>query len=143
MFRKLDKQEAVKKSSVTVHSAPDQRLANLKRGLSAEDQELVDRLAKLRSEVRDIKGVPSQDEIEERLAKLKGLDPKVYKQPAFSPAVAKLAVDSATDLLNQMSEEVAIDSQSDLPKESTVPPTQVICYFIVYLKLPLIRQFIA
>jgi len=51
--------------------------------MSVEDQQLVNRLSKLKSEIREMKGdIPSQSEIEERLAKLKGIDPEVYRKPA-------------------------------------------------------------
>ncbi len=101
-------------------------MTNLKRGLSVEDQELVNRLSKLKSEIRDMKGnIPSQSEIEERLAKLKGIDPQVYKKPAvFSKP--KSNVDEATDLINQMREEVAIDRQSDdIPSSTPCESEQV------------------
>lgn len=92
-------------------------MTNLKKGLSFEDQQLVNRLSKLKSEIREMKGdIPSQSEIEERLAKLKGIDPEVYRKPAAIYVKPKTNnVDEATDLINQIREEVAIDRQSDLP----------------------------
>lgn len=71
-----------------------------------------------------MKSIPTQDEIEERLAKLKGIDPQVYKKPTvFSKP--KSNVDEATDLINQMSEEVAIDGKTDSSSSTSFPMQQV------------------
>ena len=113
--RRLEKLENPNRNPIVVYT-DSTRMSNLKRGLSSEDQELVNRLSKLKNEIREMKGaVPSQTEIEERLAKLKGIDPQVYRKPAVFTK-SKSNVDEATDLVNQMREEVAIDRQShDLP----------------------------
>ena len=89
--------------------------------MSAEDQELVNRLSKLKSEIREMRNVPSQNEIEERLARLKGIDPQVYKKPAVFNQQPRSNVDSATDLINQVREEISIDNQLDLPESSYIP----------------------
>ncbi|XP_046646110.1 abscission/NoCut checkpoint regulator-like isoform X2 [Daphnia pulicaria] len=114
--QKLEKLENPNKSPIVVYTE-DSRMTNLKKGLSFEDQQLVNRLSKLKSEIREMKGdIPSQSEIEERLAKLKGIDPEVYRKPAAIYVKPKTNnVDDATDLINQIREEVAIDRQSDLP----------------------------
>ena len=128
----MNKLENPNRTPIVVY-ADRARVSQLKRGLSSEDQELVNRLSKLKSEIREMKNVPSQDEIEERLAKLKsetremreipsqdeieerlarlrGVDPATYKaKPAFIPIQTRSNVDSATDLINQVKEEVAID----------------------------------
>lgn len=109
--------ETPKTNPIVVYTQ-DSRMANLKRGLSVEDQELVNRLSKLKNEIREMKSVPTQNEIEERLARLKGIDPQVYRQPAVFTK-PKSNVDEATDLVNQMKEEVAIDRQSDIEFSST------------------------
>ena len=78
----MEKLENPNKSPIVVYTE-DSRMTNLKKGLSFEDQQLVNRLSKLKSEIREMKGdIPSQSEIEERLAKLKGIDPEVYRKPA-------------------------------------------------------------
>ncbi|XP_046457257.1 abscission/NoCut checkpoint regulator-like isoform X1 [Daphnia pulex] len=121
--QKLEKLENPNKSPIVVYTE-DSRMTNLKKGLSFEDQQLVNRLSKLKSEIREMKGdIPSQSEIEERLAKLKGIDPEVYRKPAAIYVKPKTNnVDDATDLINQIREEVAIDRQSDLP--SATPSNQ-------------------
>ena len=113
--RQLEKLEVPRKAPVIVYT-DNARMTNLKRGLSTEDQELVNRLSKLKSEIREMRNIPSQSEIEERLAKLKGIDPQVYQQkPATVFTQPRSNVDSATDLINQVREEIAIDRQSDSP----------------------------
>ena len=112
---------------------PNSRFNNLKRGLSAEDQTLVDRLERLKKETGAVitpapsqgeieerlhklraREIPSQEEIEERLASLKGIDVQVLRKPhTFVQQVRQPNVDSATALINQMVEEVAIDQQTD------------------------------
>jgi len=110
-------------------------MANLKKGLSFEDQQLVNRLSKLKSEIREMKGdIPSQSEIEERLAKLKGIDPEVYRKPAAIYVKPKTSnVDEATDLINQIREEVAIDRQSDLPSETPAHQSEEVKLLFLYL----------
>ena len=98
----------------------------MKRGLSTKDQELVDRLSKLRNATREMRNIPSQDEIETRLAKLKGIDPDVYKKPIVFSQPKKSNVDSVTDLLNQMVEENEIDLQSGVHPASVIPAEQVV-----------------
>jgi len=98
-------------------------LTSLKRGLSVEDQALVDRLSKLKTEIKDVKQTPSQQEIEDRLAKLKGISPDVYRKPAVFTTYSNSNVDPVTQLLNQVTEETAIDSQSDHPVEMDQTPS--------------------
>lgn len=112
-FSKLEKLENPNRNPVVVYTE-NPKMADLKRGLSVEDQELVNRLSKLKSDIREMKSVPTQEEIEERLAKLKDIDPQVYRKPAIF-SKPKTGVDEATELINQMREEVSIDRQSDLP----------------------------
>ena len=129
----MEKLENPNKSPIVVY-AEDSRMVNLKRGMSIEDQQLVNRLSKLKSEIREMKGdIPSQSEIEERLAKLKGIDPEVYRKPAALYVKPKTNnVDDATDLINQIREEVAIDRQSDLPSETpAIQSEQVKLYLLL------------
>lgn len=100
-------------------------MTSLKRGLSVEDQALVDRLSKLKTEIKDVKQTPSQQEIEDRLAKLKGISPDVYRKPAVFTTYSNPNVDPVTQLLNQVTEETAIDSQSDHPVEMDQTPSHV------------------
>ncbi|KAK4010191.1 abscission/NoCut checkpoint regulator [Daphnia magna] len=118
---RLEKLENPNRNPIVVYTE-DTRMTNLKRGLSVEDQQLVDRLSKLKHEIREMKqDIPSQSEIEERLAKLKGIDPEVYRKPPAILVKPKTNnVDDATALINQIKEEVAIDRQFDVPSEIPV-----------------------
>merc|ERR1712071_642011 len=110
--KKLLTLENPNKSPITVYKQTECRFTSLKRGLSMEDQALVDRLSKLKTETKDLKQIPSQQEIEDRLAKLKGISPDVYRKPAVFTTPSNPNVDPVTQLLNQVAEESAIDSQS-------------------------------
>ena len=114
-FRKLHTLENPNKSPIVVYKqSGENRLTSLKRGLSLEDQALVDRLSKLKTDVKAIKEIPSQREIEERLARLKGISPEVYKKnPLVTATSLNPNIDPVTQLLNQVAEESAIDLQSD------------------------------
>lgn len=117
-------------------------MADLKRGLSVEDQELVKRLSKLKSEIREMKSVPSEMEIEERLAKLKGVDPQVYRKPVVLVKPNTGGVDEVTHLLNQVRDEVSIDTQMDLDPSSTpVQQSDQVHLFICEVLLFLFTQF--
>lgn len=110
-------------------------MTNLKRGLSSEDQQLVNRLSKLKHDIREMKqDIPTQTEIEDRLAKLKGVDPQVFrKPPAIFVKPKTNDVDDATELINQIREEVAIDRQSDVPPEIPVfQPNEVLLHNVVF-----------
>lgn len=116
-------------------------MGNLKRGLSMEDQALVDRLQKLKSdkgtlkvvppseaeiaerlqklrkERKELIPIPSQEEIEDRLARLKGINPDVYRRPLNLVSATKQSqpnVDAVTALLGQVAEEVAIENQAPI-----------------------------
>lgn len=71
--RQLETLENPCAAPIVIYKEPS-RYSRLKRGLSEEDSKLVDRLAKLKSETRQLADIPSQQEIEERLARLRGVD---------------------------------------------------------------------
>lgn len=126
----MEKLENPNRNPIVVYTE-DTRMTNLKRGLSVEDQQLVDRLSKLKHEIREMKqDIPSQSEIEERLAKLKGIDPEVYRKPPAILVKPKTNnVDDATALINQIKEEVAIDRQFDVPSEIPVFQSDEVIYY--------------
>lgn len=141
--QQLERLENPNKPPITVytHSAANTRMGNLKRGLSMEDQALVDRLQKLKSdkgtlkvvppseaeiaerlqklrkERKELIPIPSQEEIEDRLARLKGINPDVYRRPLNLVSATKQSqpnVDAVTALLGQVAEEVAIENQAPI-----------------------------
>ncbi|NXS21138.1 ANCHR regulator, partial [Mystacornis crossleyi] len=100
-------------------------------GLSKEDRAIAERLERLREE-RKPKSIPTQAEIEARLAALKedgrgpvpstqemedrlavlqGRDPPQAPRPAHQPPDTRSLVQQTDDLLTQLSEEVAIDER--------------------------------
>ncbi|GBN38763.1 Abscission/NoCut checkpoint regulator [Araneus ventricosus] len=109
--------EALKKQSFSVDSSAHIRL---KSQFSNEtDKDLAERLQKLKRD-RVKAASPSESEIEERLAKLKGMDPGRYKAPpiqVFRPTEKITAEEQASNLITQITEEVALDSRLVKPED--------------------------
>ncbi|KAF8773794.1 Abscission/NoCut checkpoint regulator like protein [Argiope bruennichi] len=109
--------QALKKQSFSVDSSAHIRL---KSQMSNEtDKDLAERLQKLKRD-RVKAASPSESEIEERLAKLKGMDPGKYKAPpiqVFRPTEKITAEEQASNLITQVSEEVALDSRLVKPED--------------------------
>ncbi|GIY30809.1 hypothetical protein CEXT_652191 [Caerostris extrusa] len=64
--------------------------------------------------------LPSESEIEERLAKLKGMDPSKYTAPpiqVFRPSEKLTSVEQASNLITQITEEVVLDSRRIKPED--------------------------
>ncbi|XP_029349442.1 abscission/NoCut checkpoint regulator isoform X3 [Echeneis naucrates] len=84
------------------------------KALSKEDQAIAERLQKLKEETTPTpsRPVPSAEEMEDRLAALRGLPPPSKAPPAVHcPPDNRTQTEQANDLLSQMTEEVAIDDQ--------------------------------
>ncbi|XP_070578706.1 abscission/NoCut checkpoint regulator-like [Ptychodera flava] len=116
--KRLEKQAALEASGNAVSQrdahVPKSRPKKCK-GLSPKDKEIAQRLEKLKEErIKERGPIPSVEEMEERLAKLKDLDPEVMKQPTkpvYQPPVQKSFADQYEELFSEIAEEVALDAK--------------------------------
>ncbi|XP_077178977.1 abscission/NoCut checkpoint regulator isoform X2 [Paroedura picta] len=128
---KQNQPQGPQKGLVKSQSQTDSRY----RGLSKEDRAIAERLEKLKKESKS-KSVPSQAEIEARLAALKDDStkpipstqemedrlaalqdrpcPSTAPRPVYQLSNTRTQVEQSDDLLNQMSEEVTIDQSSEI-----------------------------
>jgi len=92
---------------ITIYPGPSAKHANMPKA----DLELMNRLKQLKSEG----DLPSEAEVEQRLAKLKGLPADYYKKPgvAFISSPAKTEHQQTEDLLAQMMDENKLQMHSD------------------------------
>ncbi|KAG8190362.1 hypothetical protein JTE90_022009 [Oedothorax gibbosus] len=108
--------EAFKKQSYSVDSETHARLKS--QWSNEKDKALAERLQRLK---RDrIKNLLSEDEIAERLARLKGMDPAKYNAPpiqVFRPAEKRTSIEQASNLMQQITEEVNLDFRRVKPED--------------------------
>lgn len=106
---------ALTKQSFSLDSGP---------GLSSQwsnekDKDIAERLQKLKRErIKD--DIPSETEIETRLAQLKGMDPDKYKAPpiqVFRPPDKRTSFEQTQDLMQQLKEEADLDSRLVKPED--------------------------
>jgi len=86
------------------------RIHNLKRGLSKDDQKIVDRLSQLQAERKGVKSVPSEAEVRERLARLKGEFSAAPTNP-LPPPDTRADIQRSEDLVKAVAAEVSLDEK--------------------------------
>lgn len=86
---------------------------------SEKDKEIAVRLQRLkRDKIKDT--LPSEDDIAERLARLKGIEPSKYKAPpieVYRPPDMRTCVEQTVDLMKQMELEAELDSRLVKPED--------------------------
>ena len=86
------------------------------------DEEIEERLRQLKSDQSPEASVTDQKAIEERLARLKGIDPKVYSMPpitVYQQIKHKTDVEKTDDLIKQLSDELNIDDTTRVSLKNT------------------------
>lgn len=115
--KRLEDLEAPGKAPITVYRQ-NSKIANLRRGLSQDDQAIVDRLEKLKKERKEKEQATTDSEVAERLAKLRGVkavqddDKPFYKAPD-----TRTEAEKTKDLLEATNEEIELDM-----KNKTISP---------------------
>jgi len=110
--KRLEGLEAPGKTPITVYRQ-NSKIANLRRGLSQDDQAIVDRLEKLKKERKEKEQATTDSEVAERLAKLKGVkaveddDKPFYKAPD-----TRTEAEKTKDLLEAANEEIQLDMKN-------------------------------
>lgn len=98
----------------------DQRLKNLKHGLTSVDQEILSRLEKLREE-RKQQPAPNEEEIARRLASLKGQDPDymqaISRKQVYMIPDTRSDTEKTHDLIKQYMEEDALAAKLEKPED--------------------------
>ena len=121
--KRMERLNSLPDPSFKVTIYKDNEITKLKSGLSAEDQEIADRLQQLKASQKQ-PSEETEEEISVRLAKLKGVDIEQIKNPgkglAKNPVhsnVAKSDVFQEQDLLKQMSDELELEKNMPNPDD--------------------------
>lgn len=122
--RRLDAQQNSGGGPPVIINKENRKMSSLRRGLSADDQKIADRLEKLQKERREKAAVPTDSDITARLSKLKGeQDPMSSSNqenigtPFYKPPDKRSDVDKTKDLLESAMAEVKIDSTILTPEQ--------------------------
>ncbi|XP_064600570.1 abscission/NoCut checkpoint regulator-like [Liolophura sinensis] len=84
------------------------------KNLSKKDAEIAERLEKLQAERKPKGPLPSDDELNSRLARLKGIEPSTdhtSKKQMYHPPDRRTQQEQMNDLLEEIGDEIALDSR--------------------------------
>jgi len=112
--KRLDNlQPAGGKPAVTVYKDRD-KMKNLRRGMSSDDQKLVDRLEKLHRERKELTNLPSEQEVRNRLEKLKGFSsaPPPDNSRILLSKDTRSRTEQSHDLMSALTAEVELDNRT-------------------------------
>jgi len=87
------------------------------RGLAPEDHKIALRLERLHQERNGEKSLPSEEEVRQRLQKLKGAPPPSVSNPSYQAPDPRTATERAKDLMSAVTAEVKLDSRIVSPEE--------------------------
>ena len=113
-----------------------EKIDRLRKGLSVEDQKIVDRLEQLHRDRKASEQLPTDREMADRLAKLKGVplgqeeEEAKAKKGFFVQPDARADAAKADDLVRQMGEEVQVDAKTGEGQD----PTEAIAERLAKLK---------
>jgi len=98
------------KPAVTVYRDRD-KMVSLKRGMSHDDQKIVERLEQLHRERKELKPIPSDQEVRDRLQRLKGTVSTPATRGTYQAPDKRSNLEKSHDLLAAVSAEVELDSR--------------------------------
>jgi len=110
--KRLENLEGPVQPPITVYRQ-NSKIANLRRGLSQDDQGIVDRLEKLKEERKENEKATTDSEVAERLAKLKGsktIDDD--NKPFYQAPTNKTEAEKTKDLLEATNDEIQLDMKN-------------------------------
>jgi len=110
--KRLEGLEAPGKAPITVYKE-NTKIANLRRGLSQDDQAIVDRLEKLKKERKEKEQATTDTDVAERLAKLKGVKPvEDDDKPFYKAPDTRTEAEKTKDLLEAANSEIHLDNKN-------------------------------
>ncbi len=125
--RRIEQLNVLPPQPITVYSRESQkekRMAKLKRGMTEEDTAIAERLERLQRDRKVLQRMPSDSEMEQRLATLKGVpqseeakvngggDPSIAAGFYHAPESRVPDATRAEDLISRMTEEVKLDDKA-------------------------------
>ncbi|XP_049785119.1 abscission/NoCut checkpoint regulator isoform X2 [Schistocerca cancellata] len=119
VIKSLESLENPAKPPIIVY-VQDQRLKNLKHGMTSVDREILNRLEKLREE-RKQQPAPNEEEIARRLATLKGQDPDymqaISRKQVYMIPDTRTDIEKTHDLVKQFMEEDELAAKLEKPED--------------------------